>query len=57
MAEPGLRNRTALVRCSPVAQTSISGLTPLTTVGFRVSVNVNKQPPGEWSQVVSILVC
>ena len=41
---------------TPIAKTSISGLTPLTTVGFRVSVTVGKQPRGEWSQMVSILV-
>jgi hypothetical protein len=41
---------------TPTGKTSIAGLTPLTTVGFQVSVTVNKQPPGPWSQTVSILV-
>lgn len=38
------------------ARTSISGLPLLTVVGFQVSVTVNKSPPGDWSQLVSILV-
>jgi hypothetical protein len=41
---------------TPNPKTSIVNLTPLTTVGFRVSVTVSKQPQGAWSQVVSILV-
>jgi hypothetical protein len=41
---------------SETGKTSISGLTPLTRVGFQVSILVHKQPPGPWSQTVSILV-
>ncbi len=41
---------------TPVAHTSIANLTPLTTVGFEVSITINKQPPGAWSQTVYILV-
>jgi hypothetical protein len=41
---------------TPTGKTSIAGLTPLTTVGFQVSVTVHKQPQGPWSQTVSILV-
>ena len=41
---------------TPHCTTSIAGLTPLTTVGFRVRVVVGKQPPGPWTQTVSILV-
>jgi hypothetical protein len=37
-------------------RTTISGLAPLTTVGFRVSVTLSRQPQGEWSQLVSLLV-
>lgn len=36
-------------------KTLIQGLTPLATVGVRVSLS-NAQGPGEWSQVVTILV-
>jgi hypothetical protein len=41
---------------SETGKTSVSGLTPLTRVGFQVSVSVNKQPQGPWSQTVTILV-
>ncbi len=41
---------------TPTGKTSLANLTPLTIVGFRVSVTVNKQPQGPWSQVVTILV-
>ena len=41
---------------TPEANTTMSGLTPLTTVGFRVAVTVAKRPMGPWSQVVNILV-
>ena len=41
---------------TPEARTTIANLPPLTTVGFRVSVTVAKMPPGDWSQVVSVLV-
>ncbi len=41
---------------TPVGKTTVSGLTPLATVGFQVSVTVNKQPQGPWSQTISILV-
>lgn len=40
---------------TPHARTTIEGLTPLTRVGFRVSVTSVKGP-GEWSQVVTLLV-
>jgi hypothetical protein len=36
-------------------KTLIQGLTPLTTVGVRVSMT-NSEGAGEWSQIVSILV-
>jgi hypothetical protein len=41
---------------TPIAKTSIANLTPFTTVGVQVSVTVNQQPQGPWSQTVSILV-
>jgi hypothetical protein len=41
---------------TPTGQTTIANLTPLTTVGFQVSVSIHKQPPGLWSQTVNILV-
>ena len=41
---------------TPVGRTSVSGLTPLVTAGFEVSVTVNKQPQGPWSQTINILV-
>ena len=37
------------------AKTMIANLTPLTMVGFRVSVN-GVNGPGEWSQLVTVLV-
>ncbi len=37
------------------ASTTVSGLTPMTTYAFRVSVTVGNTP-GAWSQAVSILV-
>jgi len=40
---------------TPLATTTIEGLTPLTTYAFRVSVTVSKTV-GAWSQAVSILV-
>jgi len=40
---------------TPLATTTLEGLTPLTTYAFRVSVTVSKTA-GEWSQAVSILV-
>ncbi len=41
---------------TPDARTTLTGLTPLTTVGFRVAVTVSKTPMGPWSQVVNFLV-
>jgi hypothetical protein len=41
---------------TPEARTTLTGLTPLTTVGFRVAVTVTKTPMGPWSQVVNFLV-
>jgi hypothetical protein len=41
---------------TPDAQTTLTGLTPLTTVGFRVAVTVSKTPMSAWSQVVTVLV-
>lgn len=41
---------------TPVANTVVTGLTPGTSVGFRVFVTVNKMPPGAPSQVVTILI-
>ena len=41
---------------TPVGKATLSGLTPLATVGVQVSVTVNEQPQGPWSQTVSILV-
>jgi hypothetical protein len=38
------------------AHTTISGLTPLSTVGFRVAVTLNGQPQGEWTQVFYVVV-
>jgi hypothetical protein len=43
------------VPSTPLADTTISGLTPLTAYSFRVSVTVSRVT-GEWSQAVSILV-
>ncbi len=41
---------------TPEATTTVSGLTALTTVGFRVAVTVTKSPMGPWSPVVNFLV-
>jgi hypothetical protein len=41
---------------TPDARTTLTGLTPLTTVGFRVAVTLSKSPMGPWSQVVNFLV-
>lgn len=41
---------------TPGVKTTQGGLTPLTTVGFRVAVTVSKNPQGPWSQVVNFLV-
>jgi hypothetical protein len=41
---------------TPEVKTTQGGLTPLTTVGFRVAVTVSKSPQGPWSQVVEFLV-
>jgi hypothetical protein len=38
------------------AHTTVTGLPPLTTVGFRVCVIVGDDAPGPWTQVVRILV-
>jgi hypothetical protein len=40
---------------TPRSRTTITGLTPLTTVGVRVSVT-DSEGPGPWSQIVTILV-
>ncbi len=41
---------------SAYARITVTGLPPLTTVGFRVCVTVGDGEPGPWTQVVSILV-
>ena len=41
---------------TPISKTSLANLTPLTTVGFRVSVTDASGIPGPWSQTVSFLV-
>jgi hypothetical protein len=41
---------------TPEATTTVSGLTALTTVGFRVAVTVTKSLMGPWSPVVNFLV-
>ncbi len=41
---------------TPDVKTTLSGLTPLTTVGFRVAVTVTKSVQGPWSQVVELFV-
>ena len=41
---------------TPTGKTTVSGLTPLTRVGFQVAVSVLGQPQGPWTQTVSILV-
>jgi hypothetical protein len=38
------------------ATTTLAGLTPLTTVGFRVAVTTAKGVTGAWSQVVNALI-
>jgi len=41
---------------TPLAKTTVTDLTPLTTYGFRVSVTIAGGVAGEWSQVVTYLV-
>jgi hypothetical protein len=41
---------------TPDASTTMTGLAPLTTVGFRVAVTTTKSGMGPWSQVVTIFV-
>jgi hypothetical protein len=41
---------------TPEGRTTLSGLTPLTTVGFRVAVTKAKGIMGPWSQTVDFLV-
>jgi hypothetical protein len=41
---------------TPKARTSLANLTPLTTVGFRVSVTGSSGIAGDWSQTVSFFV-
>jgi hypothetical protein len=41
---------------TPEVKTTQGGLTPLTTVGFRVAVTMSKSVQGPWSQVVDFLV-
>jgi hypothetical protein len=41
---------------SGYARITVTGLSPLSTVGFRVCVTVGDDEPGPWTQVVSILV-
>jgi hypothetical protein len=41
---------------TPKAKTTLDGLTPLTTYGFRVSLTTSDGIAGAWSQVVSFLV-
>jgi hypothetical protein len=43
------------IHSTPLASTTVTGLTPLTTYAFRVSVTVSKTV-GEWSQAVTLLV-
>ena len=38
------------------ARITVTGLTPLTTVGFRVCVTVGDDEPGPWTQIVNIIV-
>jgi hypothetical protein len=51
-------NGTTFIALPPTAEarTVVSGLTPLTTVGFRVSASTSKNLTTEWSAVVSFLV-
>ena len=48
--------RSACRAWTPDALTTVSGLTPLTTVGFRVAVTKTKSPMSKWSQVFEFLV-
>ena len=41
---------------TPKARTTLANLTPLTTVGFRVSITKSNGIAGDWSQVVAFLV-
>jgi hypothetical protein len=41
---------------TPTAQTTLSGLTPLTVYGFRVNVTTSTGIAGEWSQIIRFLV-
>jgi hypothetical protein len=41
---------------TPTAKTSVAGLTPLLTYGFRVSVTSSSGAAGAWSQTVAFLV-
>ncbi len=41
---------------TPTVRTTLTGLTPLTTVGFRVAVTVSTSAMGPWSPVVNALV-
>lgn len=41
---------------TPKAKTTLANLTPLTTVGFRVSVTRSDGTTDEWSQVIAFLV-
>lgn len=41
---------------TPEAKTTLTGLTPLTTVGFRVAATTSKGVVGAWSQVVDVLI-
>jgi hypothetical protein len=41
---------------TPASKTTLAGLTPLTTVGFRVAVTTTKGVTSAWSQVVAFLV-
>jgi hypothetical protein len=43
------------VASTPLASTTVEGLTPMTSYSFRVSATVSKTP-GEWSQAVTLLV-
>ena len=41
---------------TPVSRTTITGITPLTTLAARVAVTVGKQPMSDWSPVSTIAV-
>jgi hypothetical protein len=51
-------NGTTFIALPPTAEatTSVTGLTALTTVGFRVAVTVTKSPMGPWSPLVNFLI-